>query len=36
MYHIAAIQIQWAWRGFLERKKKKVQKSEDEIAAERI
>jgi hypothetical protein len=24
MYHIAAIQIQWAWRGFLERKKKKV------------
>ena len=36
MYHIAAIQIQWAWRGFLERKKKKVQKSEDVIACERI
>lgn len=36
MYHIAAIQIQWAWRGFLERKKKKVQKSEDVIAVERI
>lgn len=22
MYHIAAIQIQWAWRGYLERKRK--------------
>ena len=30
MYHIAAIQIQWAWRGFLERKKKKVQKKKTE------
>jgi hypothetical protein len=36
MYHIAAIQIQWAWRGFLERKKKKVQKSVDDVAAEII
>jgi hypothetical protein len=29
MYHIAAIQIQWAWRGFLERKKKVELKTKD-------
>jgi hypothetical protein len=36
MYHIAAIQIQWAWRGFQERKKKVPQKSKEELAAEKI
>lgn len=29
MYHIAAIQVQWAWRGYQERKRKKTQKSRD-------
>ena len=36
MYHIAAIQIQWAWRGFIERKKKVELKSKDTLAAEKI
>ena len=36
MYHIAAIQIQWAWRGYQERKRKITQKSKDTIAAEKI
>jgi hypothetical protein len=36
MYHIAAIQIQWAWRGFIERKKKKPQKSRESLAAEKL
>ena len=36
MYHIAAIQIQWAWRGYQERKKKQTQKSKDILAAEKI
>jgi len=36
MYHIAAIQIQWAWRGYLDRKKKVEQKSEKSIAVEKI
>jgi hypothetical protein len=36
MYHIAAIQVQWAWRGYLERKKKTPQKSKEQIAVERI
>jgi hypothetical protein len=36
MYHIAAIQIQWAWRGFLERKKKVELKTKDQVAAEKI
>jgi hypothetical protein len=36
MYHIAAIQIQWAWRGYLSRKKKVPQKTKEAIAAEKI
>ena len=36
MYHIAAIQIQWAWRGFIERKKKVELKTKDVLAAETI
>jgi len=36
MYHIAAIQIQWAWRGYLNRKKKVPQKSRESMAAEKI
>ena len=36
MYHIAAIQIQWAWRGYLERKKKVELKTKDQVAAEKI
>jgi myosin heavy subunit len=36
MYHIAAIQIQWAWRGFLERKKKILVKSKDLVAVEKL
>ena len=36
MYHIAAIQVQWAWRGYLERNKKVPQKSKEQIAVERI
>jgi hypothetical protein len=36
MYHIAAIQIQWAWRGFLERKKKVHVKSKELIAVEKL
>jgi IQ calmodulin-binding motif len=36
MYHIAAIQIQWAWRGYLNRKKKVPQKSREVMAAEKI
>lgn len=36
MYHIAAIQIQWAWRGFLERKRKVELKTKDQVAAEKI
>lgn len=36
LYHIAAIQIQWAWKGFLERKRKITQKSRDTMAAEKI
>ena len=36
MYHIAAIQIQWAWRGYLERKKKVELKTKDQLAAEKI
>ena len=36
MYHIAAIQVQWAWRGYQERNKKKSQKSRVEQAAEKI
>ena len=36
MYHIAAIQIQWAWRGYQERRRKLTQKSKDQVAAEKI
>ena len=36
MYHIAAIQIQWAWRGYLERKKKVELKTKDQLAVEKI
>eukprot|EP00347_Sterkiella_histriomuscorum_P006593 403352176 len=36
MYHIAAIQIQWAWRGYQERKKKVVVRSKESIAVEKI
>ena len=36
MYHIAAIQIQWAWRGFQEKRRKITQKSKDQLAAEKI
>lgn len=36
MYHIAAIQIQWAWRGYQERRRKITQKSKDTVAAEKI
>jgi len=36
MYHIAAIQIQWAWRGWLQRKKKEPMKSKEELAVEMI
>ena len=36
MYHIAAIQIQWAWRGCMERQKKVPKKSKEEEAVERI
>ena len=36
MYHIAAIQIQWAWRGYQEKKKKLNQKSKNVVAAEKI
>lgn len=36
MYHIAAIQIQWAWRGYIERKKRVELKTKDVIAAEKI
>lgn len=36
MYHIAAIQIQWAWRGFRERKRKLMTKSKEQVAVEKI
>jgi len=36
MYHIAAIQIQWARRGWLQRKKKEPMKSKEELAVEMI
>ena len=36
MYHIAAIQIQWAWRGFRERKRKVMTKSKEQVAVEKI
>lgn len=36
MYHIAAIQIQWAWRRFQEKKKKVPVKSKELIAVEKI
>jgi len=36
MYHIAAIQIQWAWRGYRERRIKQTQKSKRDVAAEKI
>ena len=36
MYHIAAIQIQWAWRAFVLKKRKTTQKSKDVISAEKI
>ena len=36
MYHIAAIQIQWAWRGFLERKRKVPKKSKEYLEEEKI
>ena len=36
MYHIAAIQIQWAWRGYQERRRKVTQKSKKEVAAEKV
>eukprot|EP00351_Strombidinopsis_sp_SopsisLIS2011_P005178 CAMPEP_0116880838 /NCGR_PEP_ID=MMETSP0463-20121206/12852_1 /TAXON_ID=181622 /ORGANISM="Strombidinopsis sp, Strain SopsisLIS2011" /LENGTH=173 /DNA_ID=CAMNT_0004531987 /DNA_START=516 /DNA_END=1037 /DNA_ORIENTATION=+ len=36
MYHIAAIQIQWAWRGSNERKKKVALKTKDQVAAEKL
>jgi hypothetical protein len=36
MYHIAAIQIQWAWKGAMLRKKKKPKKTKEEVAAELI
>ena len=36
MYHIAAIQIQWAWRGYIERKKKIPKKSKNQMAAEKV
>ena len=36
MYHIGAIQIQWAWRAHLQRKRKQKQKSKEDIAAEKI
>lgn len=36
MYHIAAIQIQWAWRGYFQRKRKVPQKSREVIAVEKI
>ena len=36
MYHIAAIQIQWAWRGHVARTKKTHKKTREEIACERI
>lgn len=32
MYHIAAIQIQWAWRGHISRTKKSHKKSREELA----
>lgn len=36
MYHIAAIQIQWAWRSYLARKRRKAMKPRDHLAAEKI
>ena len=36
MYHIAAIQIQWAWRAAILKKRRQNQKSKDVIAAEKI
>ena len=36
MYHIAAIQIQWAWRGYFQRKRKVPQKSREVVAVEKI
>jgi hypothetical protein len=36
MYHIAAIQIQWAWRAAIIKKRKLNAKSKDVVAAEKI
>jgi hypothetical protein len=36
MYHIAAIQIQWAWRGHISRSKKTHKKTREELACEKI
>jgi hypothetical protein len=36
MYHIAAIQIQWAWRGHVARTKKTHKKTREELACEKI
>ena len=36
MYHIAAIQIQWAFRGYQARKNQVPEKSKEELAAEKI
>lgn len=36
MYHIAAIQIQWAWRGHVSRTRKNYKKTKEEIACEKI
>lgn len=36
MYHIAAIQIQWVWRGYISRHKKDHKKTKEEIACETI
>lgn len=36
MYHIAAIQIQWAWRAYNEKKRRIQQKSRKTVAAEKI
>ncbi len=36
MYHIAAIQIQWAWRGYKEKKKKVQTKTRETLAVEKL
>ncbi len=36
MYHIGAIQIQWAWRACLQRRRKRTAKSKETVACEKI